>query len=115
MYGRREAQLEDAETLHELAREVDDASQEPEIEGALVSLDRELRGLELRSMFAGEHDEHDALCTIQAGEGGADSKDWAEMIYRMSVSWPEGRGFDVEETSSTAGPGAGLSYVDFRG
>src|SRR3546814_12459133 len=66
MYERLEAQLEDAETLHELAREVDDASQEPEIEGALVSLDRELRGLELRSMFAGEPAEHDALDPIQA-------------------------------------------------
>ncbi|HEY9559140.1 MAG TPA: peptide chain release factor 2 [Acidimicrobiales bacterium] len=113
MYERLEAQLEDAETLHELAREVDDASQEPEIEGALVSLDRELRGLELRSMFAGEHDEHDALCTIQAGEGGADSQDWAEMLYRMYVRWAEGRGFDVEEQSSTAGSEAGLSSVEF--
>src|SRR5688572_4369347 len=74
-FERLVAELEDAETLHELAREVDDESQEGEIEAALVSLDRELRALELRSMFSGDHDEHDALCTIQAGEGGADSQD----------------------------------------
>jgi peptide chain release factor 2 len=107
------AQLDDAETLHELAREVDDASQEPEIEGTLVQLDGELRGLELRSMFSGEHDERDALCTIQAGEGGADSQDWAEMLYRMYVRWAERRGLEVEEESSTPGSEAGLSSVEF--
>ena len=112
-FERLVAELEDAETLHELAREVDDASQEPEIEAALTSLDRELRGLELRSMFSGEHDELDALCTIQAGEGGADAQDWAEMLYRMYVRWAERRGFDVEEESSTAGSEAGLSSVEF--
>jgi len=112
-YERLVSQLEDAETLHELAREVDDASQETEIEGALGSLDRQLRGLELRSMFSGEHDERDALCTIQAGEGGADSQDWAEMLYRMYVRWADSRGFDVEEEASTPGSEAGISSVEF--
>ena len=107
------AELDDAETLHELAREVDDASQEPEIEGALARLDRELRSLELRSMFSGDHDERDALCTIQAGEGGADAQDWAEMLYRMYARWAERRGFTVEEESSTPGSEAGLSSVEF--
>ena len=107
------AELEDAETLHELAREVDDASQEPEIAATLASLDRQLGSLELRSMFSGEHDERDALCTIQAGEGGADAQDWAEMLYRMYVRWAEGHGFAVEEESSTPGSEAGLSSVEF--
>jgi peptide chain release factor 2 len=106
-------ELDDAETLHELAREEDDASQEPEIEGALVRLDRELRSLELRSMFSGDHDERDALCTVQAGEGGADAQDWAEMLYRMYARWAERRGFTVEEESSTPGSEAGLSSVEF--
>lgn len=112
-YERLVSELEDAETLHELAREVDDASQEPEIEAGLVSLDGELRRLELRSMFSGEHDENDALCTIQAGEGGADAQDWAEMLYRMYVRWAERRGFEVEEEGSTPGSEAGLSSVEF--
>jgi peptide chain release factor 2 len=112
-FERLTSQLDDAETLHELAREVDDASQEPEIESALRSLDIELRGLELRSMFSGDHDERDALCTIQAGEGGADAQDWAEMLYRMYVRWAERRGFTVEEESSTPGSEAGLSSVEF--
>ncbi|MGK2947550.1 MAG: peptide chain release factor 2 [Acidimicrobiales bacterium] len=107
------SQLEDAETLHELAREVDDESQEPEIEATLTALDAELKGLELRSMFSGEHDERDALCTVQAGEGGADAQDWAEMLYRMYVRWAERRGLTVEEEGSTPGSEAGLSSVEF--
>jgi peptide chain release factor 2 len=113
LFTRLTSELDDAETLHELAREEDDASQEPEIEGALTSLDGELRGLELRSMFSGDHDERDALCTVTSGEGGADAQDWAEMLYRMYVRWAEGRGFSVEEESSTPGSEAGLSSVEF--
>ena len=64
-------------------------------------------------MFSGEHDERDALCTIQSGEGGADAQDWAEMLYRMYVRWAERRGFEVEEESSTPGSEAGLSSVEF--
>ena len=112
-YEHLETELDDAETLHELAREVDDASQEGEIEALLTSLDTQLRALELRSMFSGEHDERDALCTIQAGEGGADAQDWAEMLYRMYGRWAEGRGFDVEEEGSTPGSEAGVSSVEF--
>jgi peptide chain release factor 2 len=112
-FERLVSELDDAETLHEMAREVDDESQEPEIEAALVTLDRDLRVLELRSMFSGEHDEYDALCTIQAGEGGADAQDWAEMLYRMYVRWAERRGFEVEEEGSTPGSEAGLSSVEF--
>jgi peptide chain release factor 2 len=112
-FERLRGELEDVETLHELAREVDDASQEPEIEAALTSLDGQLAALELRSMFSGAHDERDALCTIQAGEGGADAQDWAEMLYRMYVRWAERHGFEVEEESSTPGSEAGLSSVEF--
>ncbi len=113
LHERLVGELEDAETLHELAREVDDASQEAEIEASLASLDAQLRALELRSMFSGEHDERDALCTIQAGEGGADAQDWAEMLYRMYVRWAERAGLEVEEEGATPGSEAGLSSVEF--
>jgi peptide chain release factor 2 len=106
-------QIEDAETLHELAREVGDESQEAEIDATLRALDTELHALELRSLFSGDHDERDALCTIQAGEGGADAQDWAEMLYRMYVRWAENRGFTVEEEGSTPGSEAGVSSVEF--
>jgi peptide chain release factor 2 len=112
-YERLVSAIDDAEVLHELARDEGDESQIPEVEATVAELDRELRILELRSMFSGEHDERDALCSIQAGEGGADAQDWAEMLYRMYVRWAQSRGFEVEEEASTEGSEAGLSSVEF--
>ena len=69
-YERLVGQLEDAETLHELAREVDDAVQEPRDRGgARRRSTASCAALELRSMFSGEHDERDALCTHPGGRG----------------------------------------------
>jgi len=85
----------------------------PEIEGALAAVSARLDELELRSLFSGEHDEVDALCTLSSGEGGADAQDWTEMLYRMYVRWAQRHGFDVEEEDSTPGSEAGLSSVEF--
>ena len=106
-------QLDDADTLAELAREANDESQVPEIEAGLVAVGTKLDELELRSLFSGEHDEVDALCTLSSGEGGADAQDWTEMLYRMYVRWAQLHGFDVEEEDSTPGNEAGLSSVEF--
>jgi peptide chain release factor 2 len=106
-------QLDDAETLAEMAREESDESQVPEIEETLAAVARRLDELELRSLFSGEHDEVDALCTLSSGEGGADAQDWTEMLYRMYVRWAQRHGFDVEEEDSTPGNEAGLSSVEF--
>ena len=69
--------------------------------------------LELRSLFTGEHDEHDAICEIQSGEGGTDAQDWAEMLLRMYLRWAERRGFDVELDEVVAGQEAGISSATF--
>jgi peptide chain release factor 2 len=74
---------------------------------------RQLAGLELRSLFAGEHDERDALCSVSSGEGGADAQDWTEMLLRMYTRWAERHGYDVEIEASVAGSEAGLSSADF--
>jgi peptide chain release factor 2 len=105
--------LEDAETLFELAREEGDASVEPEIEAATVELSRRLDGLELRSLFSGEYDDHDALCEVHAGEGGTDAQDWANMLLRMYVRWSERRGFALELDEVTPGQEAGISSATF--
>jgi len=105
--------LDDAETLHELAREEGDEDSLAEVDAALAEIDAELRRIELRSMFSGEHDERDALVTIQAGEGGADAQDWAEMLLRMYTRWAERRGFQVELQEVTEGSEAGLSSATF--
>jgi peptide chain release factor 2 len=104
--------LDDAETLYELARDEDDESVLAEVEEALDTLDGELRQLELRSLFSGEYDRHDALVTITSGEGGVDAQDWAEMLLRMILRWAERRGFTAEVDGVTPGSEAGISQAD---
>ena len=106
-------QVDDADTLAELAREESDESQVPEIEATIAAVRTKLDELELRSLFSGEHDEVDALCTLSSGEGGADAQDWTEMLYRMYGRWAQGHAFEVEEEDSTPGSEAGLSSVEF--
>jgi peptide chain release factor 2 len=105
--------LDDAETLYELARDEGDDESLAEVEQSLSTVDADLRRVELRSMFSGEHDERDALVTIQAGEGGVDAQDWAEMLLRMYTRWAESRGYDVEVDEFTEGSEAGLSSAEF--
>ncbi|HEX6568785.1 MAG TPA: peptide chain release factor 2 [Acidimicrobiales bacterium] len=111
-YEQLAGRLDDADTLHELARDEGDDESLAEVEQMLAAIDADLRRIELRSMFSGEHDEHDALVSIQAGEGGVDAQDWAEMLLRMYTRWAERRGFDVEVDEFTEGSEAGLSSAE---
>jgi peptide chain release factor 2 len=113
VYDSLAQQVEDAEVLHELAREEGDESQEPEIEAAAASLNTQLDQLELRSLFTGEHDEADAICAINAKDGGVDAQDWAEMLLRMYTRWAERRGFDVEVDDVSQGTEAGILSAEF--
>ena len=106
-------QLSDAQTLNELLEEEDDPSLRPEAEEVLADLDRRLRTLELRSLFAGEYDDGDAVAEIHAGAGGTDAQDWAEMMLRMYSRWAERRGFDIEVEEATEGQEAGLLSATF--
>ena len=108
LYDRLAADLDDAETLEQLAREEGDESLEAEIAAALGHLAARLDELELRSLFGGEHDERDAICEIHAGEGGTDAQDWAEMLLRMYGRWAERRGFETEIDEASPGKEAGL-------
>ena len=105
--------LEDAETLADLAREEGDDSVEGEIEDTAADLRRQLDDLELRSLFSGEYDEHDAVVELHAGEGGTDAQDWANMMLRMYLRWAERRGFAVELDEVTPGQEAGILSATF--
>jgi peptide chain release factor 2 len=107
-----ERRLDDAETLYELAREEGDDASVEEAAQSLAGIDAELRRIELRSMFSGEHDERDALVSLTSGEGGVDAQDWTEMLLRMYVRWAERRGFDVEVEGVTEGGEAGISSAE---
>jgi peptide chain release factor 2 len=84
-----------------------------DIETAIGSLEKSLDGIELRSLFSGEHDEADAIADIHAGAGGTDAQDWAEMMLRMYQRWAERRGFDVEIDEVSEGQEAGILSTTF--
>lgn len=106
-------QLSDLETLAELAREESDDSFEGEVAVGVGSLAARLDELELRSLFTGEHDDRDAICTVNSGAGGTDAQDWTNMLLRMYLRWAERRGFSVELDEVSPGTEAGLSSATF--
>ena len=113
MLDRLDARLSDAETLHQLAQEEADDTVEAELTELIASASRDLDSLELRSLFTGEHDEHDAVCEIHAKDGGTDAQDWAEMMVRMYQRWAERRGFEFEIEDVSPGQEAGILSASF--
>jgi peptide chain release factor 2 len=107
------SQLEDAELLHEMAREVDDESQEGEIAASIASIAATLDQLEMRSLFTGEHDDAGCVVQINAKDGGVDAQDFAEMLLRMYAKWSERRGFDITLNYEMEGAEAGINAAEF--
>ena len=105
--------IEDAELLHEMAREVDDESQEPDLVAAIDKTATTLSQLELRSLFTGEHDELNCIVQINAKDGGVDAQDWSEMLLRMYGRWAERRGFGFEVDGVSEGTEAGILSAEF--
>jgi peptide chain release factor 2 len=112
-FDRLSSELEDAEVLHELAREVDDASQEPELDAAIASITKQLDRLDLISLFTGEHDQADCIVQINAKDGGVDAQDWAEILLRMYGRWAERRGLSFELDGLSEGAEAGIMSAEF--
>jgi peptide chain release factor 2 len=106
-------ELDDTEVLHEMAREVDDASQEADIDEAIASMTGRLDELDLRSLFTGEHDEADCIVAINAKDGGVDAQDWSEILLRMYGRWAERRGFGFEIDGISEGTEAGILSAEF--
>ena len=105
--------VEDLEVLHEMAREVDDETQEPELERGISLAQSKLDALELRSLFTGVHDEADAIVQINAKDGGVDAQDWSEMLLRMFTRWAERKAFAIEVGDISLGTEAGILSADF--
>ena len=105
--------VEDLEVLHEMAREIDDEGQEPDLERGISQARTKLDALELRSLFTGVHDEANAIVQINAKDGGVDAQDWSEMLLRMFVRWAERKGFEIEIGDVSEGTEAGILSADF--
>jgi peptide chain release factor 2 len=107
-----QSDVDDLEGLVELAEEDPDLAEE--LGQQLVSIEQRLESLEEERLFSGPYDAGDALVTVNAGAGGTDAQDWAEMVLRMLMRWAEGRGFKVELLEASAGEEAGIKSATFR-
>jgi len=100
--------LSDANALLELAESEQDESTARDIEREAQGLEAEVRKLEFKRMFRGEMDAHSAFLDIQAGAGGTEAQDWAQMLLRMYLRWGAARGFSCEVIDSSPGEVAGI-------
>ncbi|MDX6656666.1 MAG: peptide chain release factor 2 [Solirubrobacteraceae bacterium] len=107
-----QADVDDLDGLVELAEE--DPAVAAEVEEQFASVEERLAALEEERLFSGPYDAGDALVTVNAGAGGTDAQDWAEMVLRMMMRWAEGRGFGVELLEASAGEEAGIKSATFR-
>jgi peptide chain release factor 2 len=106
--------LDDADELLELsADEGDDASLQS-VSHDVDALEKRVAQLEFHRMFAGEMDSANAFVDIQAGAGGTEAQDWAEMLLRMYLRWAEDRGWQTELLEASAGEVAGVKSATFR-
>ena len=87
-----QADVEDLDGLAEMAAE--EATLQGEVDEQIASVEQRLAELEEQRLFAGRYDAGDALVSVNAGAGGTDAQDWAEMVLRMLMRWAERRGFE---------------------
>ena len=115
-----EKQLEDFQVMVELGESEPPEAQakvQKELEADLGKYFKELDSLELKVFLTGPHDKSNCILSINAGAGGTEAQDWAEMLSRMYQRWAESRGWEVEVTDALPGEGAGLKSITmvFRG
>jgi peptide chain release factor 2 len=113
LFDTLEGTLGEASDLLELADEYDDPTTRAEVAEKLARSGRELEDAELRRLLGGEHDANNAIVSINAGAGGTDACDWAEMLLRMYVRWAERRGFAYEIMDRQEGDEAGIRSATF--
>jgi peptide chain release factor 2 len=111
LYRALEQDVADLEPLSELAEE--DPEMASELEDQMRSVQERLDQLEEQRLFSGRYDAGDALVTVNAGAGGTDAQDWAEMVLRMEMRWAEKRGFEVELLEASPGEEAGIKSATF--
>lgn len=107
-----ETAISDAEVLFEFAGE--DAASAKELEALIGKLEGELTEAETQSLLSGETDANNAICSIQAGAGGTDAQDFAQMLLRMYLRWAERKGFKVDILDEQSGSEAGIKSATFR-
>ena len=107
-------QLDDAAELLELAVEEDDTTTLEEVATDLEQSEQQLANLEFQRMFSGDMDANNAFLDIQAGSGGTEAQDWANMLLRMYLRWGEQNDFETELIEVSAGEVAGIKSATIK-
>ncbi|MGK0173391.1 MAG: peptide chain release factor 2, partial [Gammaproteobacteria bacterium] len=97
-----------------MARDDDDADTAAAVDDDLGAFERRVVELEFQRMFAGPMDSSNAFVDIQAGSGGTEAQDWAEMLLRMYLRWGERRQFTTELIEVSPGDVAGIKSATVR-
>ncbi|WP_144415986.1 peptide chain release factor 2 [Calothrix sp. 336/3] len=107
-YEQWQASLADTRAVLELLELETDAGLLEEAESTITTLNRELEQWELLQLLSGTYDDQGAVLTINAGAGGTDAQDWAEMLLRMYTRWAESHGYKVQLSELSDGDEAGI-------
>ena len=94
--------------LVEMAQSENDEAMASEIDSEFNSLDKEYRAFERTLLFAGEYDANNAIFSVNAGAGGTEAQDWAQMMVRAYIRWADSKKFAVEVIEENPGDEAGL-------
>ncbi|MBY6046785.1 peptide chain release factor 2 [Vannielia litorea] len=113
-YNGLKQELSDNIELAELGEMEEDAEVVTEAENAIIALEKRAAEKELEALLNGEADGNDTFLEINAGAGGTEACDWAQMLQRMYVRWAEKRGFKVELQSEEAGSEAGIKSCAYK-
>jgi peptide chain release factor 2 len=106
--------LNEAGELLELAEAEGDDAAARAVQADVGRIETDIKRLEFQRMFPGEMDSHNAFLDIQAGAGGTEAQDWAQMLMRMYLRWGDKQGFRTEVIDSSAGEVAGIKSVSIR-
>ena len=113
-YHAVETELEDAMTLLELGEAEEDAASIEEAEAALMALRTRAEKQQLESLLSGEADANDCYLELNAGAGGTEAQDWAEMLLRMYTRWADAHGFKAEWLEESPGEEAGIKSAALK-
>jgi peptide chain release factor 2 len=106
--------VDDVRAMYELGSEAGDQATIEEADQALADLEKKYSGLELQALLDGPNDARNCFFSIQAGAGGTEAQDWAEMVLRMYLKYFERRGWDVSEVDRQYGEQAGIKSVELH-
>lgn len=98
----------------EIALDLADEELLNEMQENLNKLEKDIDKYDIQKMLSGEYDDANAILSVNAGAGGTDAQDWAEMLLRMYMRWAEGRGWKVDLMDKSEGEEAGIKSATMK-